>query len=34
VFGSADVLSTTGQAQNIFEAVMISAWTSRPMTPS
>jgi len=34
VFGAADVLSTTAQAQNILEAVSSSAWTSRPITAS
>src|SRR3970040_865907 len=32
--GSAAVGSTTGQAQNIFDFVSSSAWTSRPMTAS
>src|SRR5690606_39485770 len=34
VFGSADVLSTTGQAQNILDSVSSSSWTSRQMTGS
>jgi hypothetical protein len=34
VFGAALVKSTTGQAQNIFDFVSISTWTSRPMTGS
>src|SRR5512135_3379182 len=34
VLGAADVLSTTSQAQNIFDLVCSSAWTSRPMTGS
>jgi hypothetical protein len=34
VFGAALVESTTGQAQNIFDFVSISMWTSSPMTGS
>src|SRR5512133_1014620 len=34
VFGAALVESITGQAQNIFDLVSISTWTSSPMTGS
>jgi hypothetical protein len=34
VFGAAWIESTTGQPQNIFDAVCSSAWTSMPMTGS
>src|SRR3990172_11158616 len=34
VFGAACVRSTTWQAQNIFDLVCSSAWTSSPMTGS
>ena len=34
VLGPAEAGSTTGQAQNIFDLVCNSAWTSRPITGS
>ena len=34
VFGAAETESTTAQPQNIFEFVLNSAWTSRPITGS